>query len=84
VLVPIALAILVTFVLAPPVTRLQRWTGRIPAVLAMVRLVFTVFGLAGCGLARQMNHRAEDLPRGTSFLFDVPERMIWLSSVRPS
>jgi predicted PurR-regulated permease PerM len=47
VLVPIALAILVTFVLAPPVTWLQRWTGRIPAVLAMVTLVFTVFGLAG-------------------------------------
>jgi predicted PurR-regulated permease PerM len=63
VLVPIALAILLTFVLAPPVTWLQRWTGRIPAVLAMVTLVFTVFGLAGWGLARQMNHLAEDLPR---------------------
>jgi hypothetical protein len=31
VLVPIALAILLTFVLAPPVTWLQRWIGRIPA-----------------------------------------------------
>jgi hypothetical protein len=27
---------LLTFVLAPPVTWLQRWIGRIPAVLAMV------------------------------------------------
>ena len=36
VLVPIALAILLTFLLAPPVTWLQRWVGRIPAVLAMV------------------------------------------------
>jgi predicted PurR-regulated permease PerM len=36
VLVPIALAILLTFVLTPPVTWLQRWIGRIPAVLAMV------------------------------------------------
>ena len=63
VLVPIALAILLTFVLTPPVTWLQRWVGRIPAVLAVVTLVFTVLGLAGWGLARQMDHLAEDLPR---------------------
>ena len=63
VLVPIALAILLTFVLTPPVTWLERWIGRIPAVLAMVTLVFTIFGLAGWGLARQMDHLAEDLPR---------------------
>jgi uncharacterized protein YeaO (DUF488 family) len=31
VLVPIALAILLTFVLTPPVTWFQRWIGRIPA-----------------------------------------------------
>ena len=63
VLVPIALAILLTFVLTPPVTWLQRWIGRVPAVLAMVTLVFTVLGLAGWGLARQVDHLAEDLPR---------------------
>ena len=60
---PIALAILLTFVLTPPVTWLERWIGRVAAVLAMVTLVFTVFGLAGWGLARQMGHLAEDLPR---------------------
>lgn len=63
VLVPIALAILLTFLLAPPVTWLQRWVGRIPAVLAMVTLVFTLLGLAGWGLARQLDYLAEDLPR---------------------
>jgi len=63
VLVPIALAILFTFVLTPPVTWLQRWIGRIPAVLAIVTLVFLVLGLAGWGLARQMDYLAEDLPR---------------------
>jgi predicted PurR-regulated permease PerM len=63
VLVPIALAMLLTFVLTPPVTWLERWIGRIPAVLAMVTLVFTVLGLVGWGLARQMDHLAEDLPR---------------------
>jgi len=63
VLVPFALAILLTFVLTPPVNWLERWVGRVPAVLAMVTLVFTVLGLAGWGLARQMDHLAEDLPR---------------------
>ena len=63
VFVPFALAILLTFVLTPPVTWLERWVGRVPAVLVMVTLVFTVLGLAGWGLARQMDHLAEDLPR---------------------
>src|SRR5512134_109281 len=63
VLVPIALAILLTFVLAPPVNWLERWIGRIPAVLTMVTLVFTVLGLAGWGLTRQVDHLAGDLPR---------------------
>jgi predicted PurR-regulated permease PerM len=63
VLVPIALAILLTFVLAPPVSWLERWVGRVPAVLVAVTVVFTVLGLAGWGLARQMHHLAEDLPR---------------------
>src|SRR5512147_3137659 len=62
VLVPFALAILLTFVLAPPVTWLQRWVGRVPAVLLMVTLVFASLGLAGWGLALQMDHLAEDLP----------------------
>ena len=62
VLVPIALAILLSFVLAPPVTWLERFLGRVPAVLLVVTLVFVVLGLAGWGLARQMNDLATDLP----------------------
>src|ERR671917_1572870 len=62
VLVPIALAVLLTFVLTPPVGWLERWVGRVPAVLAVVTLVFVVLGLAGWGLARQMDHLADDLP----------------------
>ncbi len=62
VLVPLALAILFTFVLAPPVTWLQRWVGRVPAVLAVVTLVFTALGLAGWGIARQAENLAQDLP----------------------
>jgi predicted PurR-regulated permease PerM len=69
VIVPIALAVLLTFVLTPPVNWLERWLGRVPAVLAAVTLVFLVLGLAGWGLARQMDHLADDLPtyRGNIF-----------------
>jgi predicted PurR-regulated permease PerM len=63
ILVPIALAILLTFVLTPPVTLLERAIGRVPAVLAVVSLVFTLLGLAGWGLAHQMDSLAQDLPR---------------------
>jgi predicted PurR-regulated permease PerM len=63
VLVPVALAILITFVLSAPVIALQRWIGRVPAVLVVVALVFTALGLAGWGVTRQMSHLADDLPR---------------------
>ena len=55
VLVPIALAALLSFVLAPPVSWLERWLGRVPAVLTVVTLVFVVLGIAGWGLVRQMD-----------------------------
>jgi predicted PurR-regulated permease PerM len=62
VIVPMALAVLLTFVLTPPVNWLERWLGRVPAVLVAVTLVFIVLGLAGWGLARQMDRLADDLP----------------------
>lgn len=62
VLVPFALAILLTFVLTPPVGWLERWIGRVPAVLLGVTLVFTLLGLAAWGLTRQLQHLAADVP----------------------
>lgn len=62
VLVPVALAILITFVLSPPVTSLQRRIGRLPAIVVVVTLVFTGLGLAGWGVASQMSTLASDLP----------------------
>ena len=62
VLVPLALAILLTFVLTPPVTWLQRWVGRVPAVLLIATLVFVVLGLGGWAVSRQMNRLVDDLP----------------------
>jgi predicted PurR-regulated permease PerM len=62
VLVPVALASLLTFVLGPPVTWLERWLGRIAAVLVAVALVFALLGLAGWGVWREMTALAKDLP----------------------
>ena len=62
VLVPLALALLLTFVLTPPVNWLERLVGRVPAVLVVVILVFTLLGLAGYGLTRQVQRLAADLP----------------------
>src|SRR5918993_2008503 len=63
VFVPVALAALLSFVLSPPTTWLERWVGRVPAVLMVVTLVFVILGAAGWGLARQMDGLADDLPR---------------------
>src|SRR3954471_15529455 len=62
VLVPVALACLISFVLASPVTWLEQWIGRTTAVVVVVTLVFVILGLAGWGLERQMSHLANDLP----------------------
>ena len=43
-------------------TWLERWVGSGAAVLIVVTLVFSLLGLAGWGLGRQMNHLVEDLP----------------------
>lgn len=62
VLVPFALAVLLTFVLTPPVNWLQPWVGRVPAVLLVVTLVFAALGLAGLGLTWQVGRLVDDLP----------------------
>jgi len=62
VLVPIALAFLISFVLTPPVIWLERWLGRTASVIVVVTLVFVVLGLAGWGLERKMGSLSDDLP----------------------
>jgi predicted PurR-regulated permease PerM len=62
VLVPVALAILLSFVLTPPVNWLRKWCGHVPAVLIVVLLVFAGVLLAGYSLAREMTNIANDLP----------------------
>ena len=63
VLVLIALAILLTFVFTPPVSWLSVGSAASLPFSWRSHWSFTVLGLAGWGLARQMDHLAEDLPR---------------------
>jgi predicted PurR-regulated permease PerM/methylmalonyl-CoA mutase cobalamin-binding subunit len=61
-LVPLALAALLTFMLTPLVNRLQRWIGRIGAVLCVVAMMFAATGIAGWVLTRQAVDLANQLP----------------------
>ena len=62
VLVPIALATLITFLLSRLVTRLERWIGRITAVLVTVIAMFTIFGAMSWVIGRQVIDLADKLP----------------------
>ena len=62
ILIPLALAILLSFMLAPIVTRLWH-LGRIPSVLLVVLLVFTALLGVGSIVATQMVDLAANLPR---------------------
>jgi predicted PurR-regulated permease PerM len=62
--VPVALAILLSFVLAGPVGLLQRW--RVPrgiAVVAVVLFAFAIIFALGSLIATQLNRLAGDLPQ---------------------
>jgi len=66
VFIPIALAMLLTFVLSPIVERLQRWhLPRVVAVVATVAFAFSVLGGLGWLLASQVSTLADDLPQYT-------------------
>jgi predicted PurR-regulated permease PerM len=69
VLVPMALAVLLSFALAPPVELLQRWhVPRSVAVIAVVLFAFAgVFSLGGLMIS-QVNQLASELPRYQSTL----------------
>jgi predicted PurR-regulated permease PerM len=64
VFVPLALAILLSFVLAPPVNVLQR--ARVPRAVAVVGIVLFAFAIIfalGSLIATQLNRLAADLPK---------------------
>jgi predicted PurR-regulated permease PerM len=64
VLIPMALAVLLTFLLSPVVGALQRrGLGRVLAVLVTVVLALSVLGGIGWTLTRQLVTLADELPR---------------------
>jgi predicted PurR-regulated permease PerM/methylmalonyl-CoA mutase cobalamin-binding subunit len=62
VFVPIALATLITFLLSRLVTRLERWIGRIAAVLVTVIAMFSIFAGASWVIGRQVIDLADKMP----------------------
>jgi predicted PurR-regulated permease PerM len=64
VLIPLALAVLLTFLLSPVVGTLQRrGLGRVPSVLVTVLLALSILGGIGWTLTRQLVTLADELPR---------------------
>jgi predicted PurR-regulated permease PerM len=61
-LIPLALAAMLTFLLAPLVGYIERWIGRIAAVLIVVAMLFGVIGGARWLLTRQLIDLAAKLP----------------------
>src|ERR1700722_7490622 len=62
ILIPVALAALLTFLLTPLVMRLERWIGRIAAVLLTVAMIFGLIRSGGWILTRQLVDLATKLP----------------------
>lgn len=62
ILIPLALSALLTFMLAPLVNRLQRWFGRIAAILLVVAMMFAATGAVAWVLTRQAVDLANKLP----------------------
>ena len=64
VLIPLALAVLLTFLLSPVVSTLQRrGLGRVPSVLVTALLALSILGGIGWTLARQVVTLADEVPR---------------------
>jgi predicted PurR-regulated permease PerM len=63
VILPLALAFLLAFVLTPLVIAVQRrGLSRVPAVLFVVLSTLIIFGIVGWGVGTQVTKLAEDLP----------------------
>ncbi len=61
-LMPMALAALLAFMLGPVVSKLQRWFGRVGSVLCVVAMMFAITGAVGWVLTRQAVDLANRLP----------------------
>jgi len=71
VLIPIALATLLTFLLNPLANALQRWgLGRVASVVVVVVLAFSLMAGIGWALTQQVSTLGNDVPRYTATIKD--------------
>lgn len=78
ILLPLAMAILLSFLLTPLADRLERWyIPRIPAVLAVVGISFAILGTLGYVVTTQLVELGNELPNHETELIDK------IHSVRP-
>jgi predicted PurR-regulated permease PerM len=81
ILVPLALAILVSFALAPFVIRLRKWgLGRVPSVLAVVLLLFALLIGFGSIVAIQIVDLADNLP---TYEYNIRDKIRSLKAAAP-
>jgi predicted PurR-regulated permease PerM len=83
ILLPIALAVLLSFLLTPLANRLERWgTPRVPAVILVVAAAFAPLGVVGWIVTKQVGALSEALPAyRASIVQNVTEK---IRSIRPS
>lgn len=62
ILVPIAAAVLLTFLLTPAVAWIERWIGRAAAVTTVAILTFSVLGAGAWAVGRELSGLAQSLP----------------------
>jgi predicted PurR-regulated permease PerM len=73
VFVPMALALLLSFALGPPVLLLRRWhVNRVLAVIAVVVLAFSLILGIGALIGSQLAHLAENLP---GYKYNITEKI---------
>jgi predicted PurR-regulated permease PerM len=68
ILIPITLAVLLSFILAPIVRLLRAWIGKVPSVMTAVVLAFLTIIAIGGIIGTQFSTLAEDLPRYESVI----------------
>ncbi len=62
IIIPLTLAILLTFLLSPIVTKMEKWIGRIPSILLIVIVLFMGASVIGYVLSREFVDLTTKLP----------------------
>jgi predicted PurR-regulated permease PerM len=63
IVIPLTIAALLTFLLSPIATKLEKWVGRILSILLVVIFVFSIIGFIGYIFARQLLVFGSNFPK---------------------